>query len=107
MGDATASSDEDRLAPLVGLVERLRAGVTELQGRWEALGKELEAKRGRLGSAEASLELVNTRQDEAASGQQEQAAEGGGLRAEDQQCVSQAAQVCGWRAPPSPECDQQ
>jgi hypothetical protein len=67
MGDATAPSDEARLAPLVGLVDRLRAEVMELQGRWKALGEELEAKRRRLGLAEATMELLQRRQEEAAS----------------------------------------
>jgi hypothetical protein len=107
MGDARAQGDVKRLAPLVGLVERLRAGVTELQGRWEALGKELEAKRRELGSAEASMEVMKTRQEEAAVEEGEGAAGDGVVRAEDQECVSQAAQVCGWRAVPSPECIKQ
>jgi hypothetical protein len=46
--DARAHSDDPLLTPLVGLVDRLRAEVEELQGRWEALGEELEGKRRRL-----------------------------------------------------------
>jgi hypothetical protein len=81
MGDHAHSSEEDHsdaedddgedeeeeedfgdepLAPLVGLVDRLRVEVTELQGglealqaHCEALGEELEAKRRRLKLAEA------------------------------------------------------
>jgi hypothetical protein len=65
MGDnATAESSEGMpLTPLLGLVEGLRAEVTQLQGRWEALGEELEAKRRRLGLAEATVELVQRRQE--------------------------------------------
>jgi chromosome segregation ATPase len=90
MGDATAQGDEARLAPLVGLVERLRAEVTELQGRWEALGEELEAKRRRLGLAEATVELLQRRQEEAAS---EEGTAGGGMRTEDDECASEGAQA--------------
>jgi hypothetical protein len=76
--DAPAQGDEGRLAPLVGLVERLRAEVTELQGRWEALGEELEAKRRRLGLAEATRELINMRQEDGTSRENEAAARGWG-----------------------------
>jgi hypothetical protein len=51
-------SHEDHLAPLVGLVDRLRAQAMELQGPWEALGEELEDKRGRLTLAEATVDLI-------------------------------------------------
>jgi hypothetical protein len=56
MGDAMAISEEESLAPLVGLVKRLRGEVTELQGRREALGEELEGKRRKLRLAEATVE---------------------------------------------------
>jgi hypothetical protein len=56
MGDeATTQSDQAPLAPLVGLVDRLRAEVMEMEGRWEALGEELEAKRRKLRLAEATV----------------------------------------------------
>jgi hypothetical protein len=55
---------EERLAPLVELVERLRGEVTELHGRWEALGEELEAKRRRLRLAEATVNLMQRRGEE-------------------------------------------
>jgi hypothetical protein len=93
MGDAMGPSHERRLAPLVGLVDRLRAEVTELQGRWEALGEELEAKRRRLGLAEAAVELLQRRQEEAASEEGEEGAAGGGVRAEDDECASEGAQA--------------
>jgi hypothetical protein len=80
---------EGRLAPLVGLVERLRGEVTELHKRWEALGEELEAKRRRLRLAEATVELVQRRQEEPAQeGGEEGEAEGG---AEGGEPASQAA----------------
>jgi hypothetical protein len=53
-----AARGDDRLAPLLNLVDRLRGEVTELHGRWEALGEELEAKRGTPRLAEATTELV-------------------------------------------------
>jgi predicted nucleic acid-binding Zn-ribbon protein len=62
---------EERLAPLMELVERLRGELTELHGRWEALGEELEAKRRRLRLAEATVDLMKRR------GQEEAGAEGG------------------------------
>jgi hypothetical protein len=62
MDDSAAG--EDRLAPLVGLVERLRGEVTGLQERWEALGEELEAKQRRLRLAEATVELLTQRRGE-------------------------------------------
>jgi hypothetical protein len=93
MGDATGPSDEDRLAPLVGLVERLRAEMTELPGGWEALGEELEAKRRRLGLAAATVELLR-RQEEVASEEAMEGAAGGEARhVGDQECVSEAAQA--------------
>jgi hypothetical protein len=64
---------DERLAPLLGLADRLRGEVTELQGRWEALGEELEAKLQRLKLVEATLELVRQRGERMA-----QVAEGGG-----------------------------
>jgi hypothetical protein len=83
MGDA-AQGDEATLAPLTGLVDRLRGKVTELQGRWEALGEELEAKRRRLRLAEATMELLQRRGDEAEQ-EEEKGAEGGGAsRAEEE-----------------------
>jgi phage-related minor tail protein len=61
------------------LVDALRVEVTGLQGEWEerrreseklrkqveALGEELEAKRRRLRLAEATVELMQRRQEEA------------------------------------------
>jgi hypothetical protein len=86
-GDEGASS----LAPLVGLVERLRVEMTELQGRGEGLDEELEAVRERLGIAEATLERMPPPQEEAAAEEdeddaeeeeeEERPAEGGGLEA--------------------------
>jgi hypothetical protein len=97
-------SDDDSigepLAPLLGLVERLRVEVTELQG--EGLGEELEAKRERLRLAEATMELVQQRQEKTAQqdddegeddkGHEEEAPPGdGALGAEDEE--SRAAQA--------------
>jgi hypothetical protein len=62
--DLGAENPDDPLAPLLGLIGELRSGVTELQGRWEALGEELEAKRRRLRLAEATWELIRQRQGE-------------------------------------------
>jgi hypothetical protein len=76
-GDETGNIDEARLAPLLSLVERLRGEVTELPGRWEALGEELEAKRGRLRLAEATLELMKRREEEAAPEEQGEGPAGG------------------------------
>jgi hypothetical protein len=71
-----SSVEEAPLAPLVGLVERLRAEVTQMQGR-EALGEELEAKRRRLKLAEATVELLmRPREEEEAVVQGEEGAEG-------------------------------
>jgi hypothetical protein len=92
--DATVTSDEGPLAPLVALVNRLRADVAELQGRWEELGEELEAKRRRLGLAEVTMERIKQRQEEAP--QAEEGQEGlEGVRAQDEENVSQAAQASG------------
>jgi chromosome segregation ATPase len=76
--------DEAALAPLVGLVERLRGEVTELQGRWEALGEELEAKRQRLRLAEATVEMIKRREEEALQEEKD---------LEHEEAVSQAAQA--------------
>jgi hypothetical protein len=82
------------VAPLVGLVERLRAEVTELQGRWEALGEELEAKRRRLRLAEATVELMQRRQEEAGSiAGGGGSGRGGGCVPRMRRHVSQAAQA--------------
>jgi hypothetical protein len=56
-------------APLLGLVERLRAEVTELQGRGEAPDEGLEAKQRRLRLAEATMELMQRRQEEGPAGE--------------------------------------
>jgi hypothetical protein len=87
--------EDERLAPLVGLVDRLRGEVTELQGRLEALGEELEAKRRRLSLAEATMELMRRRQEEAAPEEQAEPAGGGLLCALGEEHVSQAAQASG------------
>jgi hypothetical protein len=80
--EATAHSE--RLAPLVSLVNRLRGEVTELQGRWEALGEDLEAKRRRLRLAEATTELVQRREGEAAGAEGGKESAGDGtMRAEE------------------------
>jgi hypothetical protein len=85
---------EAPLAPLVGLVERLRAEVTELQGRWEALGEELEAKRRRLSLAEATVELMLPRQEEAKEEEEREGVKGvGAPHAETAQFVSGQASV--------------
>jgi hypothetical protein len=44
-----------------------QAAVAELQGRWEALSEELEAQRRRLVLAEATLNLVQSGQNEEAA----------------------------------------
>jgi hypothetical protein len=92
--EGTAHSDAGRvMAPLAGLVERLRGEVTELQGRWEALGEELEAKRRRLRLAEATMELMQLRQEEAVHLEEERPGGGGAMTAELEEDVSQAAQA--------------
>jgi hypothetical protein len=102
--DASAHNDEAPLAPLLGLVDRLRGEVTELQGRWEALGEELEAKRRRLKLAEATVELLQRRGEEEEAIQEgenhdadvnKEGAEGGGAldTEEEEEHVSQAAQA--------------
>jgi hypothetical protein len=101
MGDAPAHSEEAALAPLLGLVERLQGQVTELQGRWEALGEELEAKRRRLRLAEATVELMQRRGEEAA--QEEEGGKlgaDGTLRVEDGESLSaQASAGCTFLSP--------
>jgi hypothetical protein len=85
-------------------VGRLRAEVTELQGRWEALGEELEAKRQRLRLAEATMELMERQQEEKA-GNGAVHAEGG---LEDVPHPAQASVVCmesPLRLRPVPDCD--
>jgi hypothetical protein len=88
---------EAPLAPLMGLVERLRAEVTELQGRWEALGEELEAKRRKFRLAEATVELLQ-RQQEAAKEEKETGPEEGGAMIEGES-VPQAAQASPFCSP--------
>jgi hypothetical protein len=97
---ATAEDEKDQeqeqepLAPLVGLVERLRGEVTELQEEWEALGEELETQRRRLRLAEATVEMMQRRQKEAAPSQEVEGAGGGGaMLADDDKDVPQAAQA--------------
>jgi hypothetical protein len=94
---ATAHSAQEPLAPLVGLVERLRGEVMGLQEQWEALGEELEAKRRSLKLAEATIELLQRRQDAAAQeGEDEEAQPAGGwaLRVEDEAISAQASVGC-------------
>jgi chromosome segregation ATPase len=77
-------------------VEQLRGEVTEVQGRWEALGEELEAKRRRLRLAEATVELAQRRQEEAAQTEEEEQSAGGwdgALHAGLGELVSQGAQA--------------
>jgi hypothetical protein len=93
--------EEEPLAALVGLVERLREEVEELQERWEALerweelGEELEATRLRLRVAEATVELLleRRRQEEVAQEEKGGAEGGGAMRAEDEESVSAQASV--------------
>jgi hypothetical protein len=93
MRDATAIiGDVDLLAPLVGLVERLRAEVTKLQERWEELNEDLEDKKRRLRLAEATVELMHRRQEEGPAGD-------GAPRAEGTGDVLQAAQASLERKP--------
>jgi hypothetical protein len=94
MGDnAPAQGDED-LAPLMGLVERLRGEVTVLQ---EALGEELKVKRRRLRLAEATVELLQARGEEAAQGEEGGAEGGAALRmgVKEEEDASQAGQASG------------
>jgi hypothetical protein len=95
--DATAHDDWDPLAPLVGLVEQLRTDVTALQGRWEALGEELETKRRRLKLAEATVELLQARAEEAAHGEERGAEGGRALRmgVKEEKDASQAGEASG------------
>jgi hypothetical protein len=78
MGGPPVQGDLKRLAPVVGLVDRLRAEVTELQGRWEALGEKLEAKRWRLRLAEATVKLLQRQDDKAAAPEEAREAPAGG-----------------------------
>jgi hypothetical protein len=87
---------EAPLAPLVGLVERLRMEVTELQGRWETLGEELADKSRRLRLAEATVQLMQRGQEEEAapaSQEEEQPARAEALPAEPEEYASQRAQA--------------
>jgi hypothetical protein len=100
---------DEPLAPLVGLVDRLREEVTELQGglealqaHCEALGEELEAKRRRLKLAEAIMDLVHRQEEEKEGGgddddddEEEDEGPGGGgaWRAEDEENVPQSSQA--------------
>jgi hypothetical protein len=64
--------EEAPLAPLMGLVDRLREEGADLQEEWEALGVELEAKRCALSLAESTLEeLQKTASCEGGSASQE------------------------------------
>jgi hypothetical protein len=67
----------------LGLVERLRGEVTELQAQWEALGEELEAKRRRLRLAEATVKLMQRREEEKFAQEDEGAGGGESMRAEE------------------------
>jgi hypothetical protein len=69
--------------------------VTQLQGLWEALGEELEAKRGRLRLAEAILELRQRREEEAAPEEQAEPEAGGLPRDPREEHASQADQASG------------
>jgi hypothetical protein len=102
---ASAHSHEERLAPLVGLVDRLREELTELQWRGEALGEELEAKRLRLRLAEATVELLQRPRGEEAAPSLEARVEGGGvLDAGEEEYASQAPQASvAYAYPMSPE----
>jgi TolA-binding protein len=73
------ADDPEPLAPLRGLVERLREEVEEMQERLEDLSEELEAKRRRLKLAEATLEL-QLRPETVSSGEDgEEQGEGAGV----------------------------
>jgi hypothetical protein len=85
--EATARSDQAPSDP------RLQEEVTELQGRWEALGEELEAERRKFRLAEATVELLERQDEEAALRDKEGAAGAGVLQSEDDEDASQAAQV--------------
>jgi hypothetical protein len=68
--------------------------VVELQGRWEALGEELEATRLRLRAAEATVELIQRRRQEEAAQEERGGPEGwGAVRAEGEESVSAQASV--------------
>jgi hypothetical protein len=87
-------TEEEGLAHLLSLVEHLRAVVTELHGQWEALGEELEAKRGQLRLVEATVEIIQQRRGEGAvPGERVEPAGGGLSRALGDEHVSQAAQA--------------
>jgi hypothetical protein len=100
MGDVTTADCLDLLGDVVA---RLQGDVTELQGRWEALGKELEAKRQRL---ELAVEMKQRPQGEEASSKHEGGAAVGGvlLGAGHEDDASQTAQASGELLPPSIPC---
>jgi hypothetical protein len=94
--------EEETLAPLVGLVDRLRAETTELQGRWEALREELESKRQMPKFVEATVELLTRVKEEAAPPATEEGEDRGGqLAVENEENDSQGAEasVCHWTNP--------
>jgi chromosome segregation ATPase len=93
--DTAAHGDEALLAPLVGLVDRLRGEVTELRGQWEALGQELDDKARRLNYAEATLELLQRQREEKV---EEEDAWSEGKDEEDASQTGQAS-VGGWMSP--------
>jgi hypothetical protein len=107
MGDAAQGDDEATLAPLVGLVERLRGEFTELQGRWEALGEELEAKRRRLRLAEATVELMQRQRQKGVARQEDGAEECGPSRAEEERHYKSQAGKASFKHEPLAcfECD--
>jgi hypothetical protein len=93
-----------------------QAAVAELQGRWEAMGEELEAKRRRLTLAEATLNLTQSEpKEETAPALQETGPAGGGLHAGEEEGVSKASQASvgivmrssRWRHVPDCTCIQQ
>jgi hypothetical protein len=93
MSDARSDIDEQTLAPLLGVVDRLQAEVAELEMQWKTLEWMLETKRRSLRLAEATVERMQRRQEEAA--QQEEGGAGGGvvLRAGEEELISQVSQA--------------
>jgi hypothetical protein len=82
----------------VRVIDRVRTEITELQGRWEALGEELEATRRSLRLAEATLErmqlpLVLATQEEVMVEEEEGAQGCVVLCVGDEELMSQAGQA--------------
>jgi hypothetical protein len=83
---ANEVEDQETLAALLGLLSHLRADVAKRQREWETLGAELEAKGRRLRLVEATVELLQRREDKEVDG-------GNVMHAAEDEDVSQEARV--------------